>query len=116
MAAMDITQDEFGSWLRDLPQTTLVAVQITSTDPAVLVKQDSTFQYYAHTRGRAVDGIVAGYQSGQLTDPAWLVTYRALCAASFSSGQLIAAQDALVVFDTAFPAEKANPELDPLPG
>ena len=40
MAIMDITQDEFGSWLRDLPQTTLVAVQVTSADPAVLVKQD----------------------------------------------------------------------------
>lgn len=116
MAIMDITQDEFGSWLRDLPQTTLVAVQVTSADPAVLVKQDSTFQYYAHTRGRAVDAIVAGYQAGQITDPTWLVNYKALCAASFSAGQVIAAADALAVFDTTFPAEKANPELDPLPG
>ena len=113
---VDITAEEFGNWLRGLPQATLVGVQVTSADPSVLVRQSPLWQYLCHTRGRAVDQIIAAYQFVQTVDQPWMIAFSSACAAAFTPGQPVAAIDALTQFDFAVPAQQGNIEEQPQPG
>lgn len=113
---VDVTAEEFGSWLRGLPQAALVGVQVTTTDPNVLVTQNPVWQYYNQTRGRAVDALVLGYQTGQIADAPWMTTFNAACTSAYTAGTIITAIMALTQFMAATPSQSTNIEEQPQPG
>ena len=115
-ATIDVTAEEFGNWLRGLPQSTLVGVQVTTADPVVLAAQNPVWQYLNQTRERAVTALVLGYQNGQLTDTPWMTTFNAACAAAFAAGALISAVGALTQFGSSVPTQASNIEEQPMAG